>query len=150
MNKRKSLFFQGNVLNVFSSIIIVIVSLIFFQEEASAVPIFARKYNTSCMTCHLAFPKLNAFGEAFKTNGYQLPNDEVFVKEPPVWLGSEAYKRVWPNAVWPSSIPSNIPIAFQMQGETVMSVREQRQGDRDHRRVRGREERILNSPKKSS
>ena len=102
--------------NLFSSVILIILSLIFFQEQASAVPIFARKYNTSCMTCHVGFPKLNAFGEAFKTNGYRLPNDEVFVKEPPVWLGSEAYKRVWPNAVWPSSIPSNVPISFQIQG----------------------------------
>jgi len=103
--------------NLFSSVILVILSLIFFQEEASAVPIFARKYNTSCMTCHVGFPKLNAFGEAFRNNGFRLPNDEVFVKEPPVWLGSEAYKRVWPNAVWPSSIPSNVPLAFQIQGQ---------------------------------
>lgn len=101
----------------FSSGILIILNLICFQEQASAVPIFARKYNTSCTTCHVGFPKLNAFGEAFKTNGYRLPNDEVFVKESPVWLGSEAYKRVWPNAVWPGSIPSNVPIAFQMQGE---------------------------------
>ncbi len=103
--------------NLFSSVILVILSLIFFQEEASAVPIFARKYNTSCMTCHIGFPKLNAFGEAFRNNGFRLPNDEVFVKEPPVWLGSEAYKRVWPNAVWPSSIPSNVPLSFQISGE---------------------------------
>ncbi len=97
--------------------IIVILNLVFLQEEALAVPIFARKYSTSCMTCHVGFPKLNAFGEAFKTNGYRLPDDEVFVKEPPVWLGSEAYKRVWPNAVWPGSIPSNVPLSLQIQGE---------------------------------
>ena len=29
---------------------------------AKAVPVFARKYQTSCQTCHIVFPKLNPFG----------------------------------------------------------------------------------------
>jgi len=117
MTKRKNSFFQRKGLALFSAVILVISILVFFQEETLAVPIFARKYSTSCMTCHVGFPKLNAFGEAFKTNGYRLPNDEVFVKEPAVELGSEAYKRVWPNAVWPGSIPSNVPLSLQIQGQ---------------------------------
>ena len=92
-----------------------VVDIPFFSvDEANAVPTFSRKYQTSCMTCHVGFPKLNAFGDAFKNQGYRLPDDEVFVKEPPVWLGSEAYKRVWPNAVWPDSIPGNVPIALRI------------------------------------
>jgi hypothetical protein len=39
-------------------------------KDASAVPAFARKYGTSCYTCHSGFPARNAFGEAFKNNGY--------------------------------------------------------------------------------
>jgi len=41
------------------------------QDEASAMPAFARKYNAPCSSCHTAFPKLNAFGIAFKQRGYR-------------------------------------------------------------------------------
>ncbi len=51
-------------------------------REASAIPTFARKYRTSCSTCHRAIPKRNAFGEAFRRNGYQIPTgDERYIKE---------------------------------------------------------------------
>lgn len=80
-----------------------------------ALPAFARKYQTSCATCHSVFPKLNPFGVAFKLNGYQFPeNDEDKVKEEPVILGAEAYKFVWPGAIWPGSIPVTTPIAFRI------------------------------------
>jgi hypothetical protein len=45
-------------------------------EEALAIPAFARKYNTNCMDCHTAPPVLNAFGQRFLENGYQLPGTE--------------------------------------------------------------------------
>ncbi|HEX6318585.1 MAG TPA: hypothetical protein VFZ84_06900 [Burkholderiales bacterium] len=32
---------------------------------ALAMPVFARQYDMSCNTCHVAYPRLNAFGEAF-------------------------------------------------------------------------------------
>jgi hypothetical protein len=32
---------------------------------ALAMPVFARQYDVSCNTCHVAYPRLNAFGEAF-------------------------------------------------------------------------------------
>ena len=38
-----------------------------------AVPVFSRKYQTSCQTCHTIFPKLNPFGQAFRLNGYRMP-----------------------------------------------------------------------------
>ncbi len=86
-----------------------------FASEANAIPPFARKYGTSCMTCHTAFPKLNAFGEAFRRNGYQMPgDDEIYVKVEPVKLGAEAYKRVWPESVWPGQIPGLPPISFRV------------------------------------
>ncbi|MFQ6099600.1 MAG: hypothetical protein ACE5O2_17840, partial [Armatimonadota bacterium] len=43
---------------------------------ARAVPAFARKYGTSCSRCHVAFPKLNAYGEAFKLRGYHTLGEE--------------------------------------------------------------------------
>lgn len=79
-----------------------------------AIPTFARKYGTSCATCHVAYPRLNAFGEAFKNNGYRMPfDDEDLTKEEPVALGSEGYKRVYPKAIWPGSIPGNVPLSFR-------------------------------------
>lgn len=83
-------------------------------SDASALPTFARKYRTSCMTCHAGFFKLNSFGEAFRQNGYVVPGgqDAALVKEEPVELGAEAWKKVFPEAVWPGAVPSNVPISF--------------------------------------
>ena len=38
-------------------------------QSADAITAFARKYQTSCMTCHESLPRLNAVGEAFRLNG---------------------------------------------------------------------------------
>ena len=91
-------------------------------RPASAVPVFARKYQTSCQTCHIVFPKLNAFGEAFRLNGYRMPAEtEEQVKETPTSLGSEAYKKTWPSMVYPSSIPGHVPIAINIKMADVYS-----------------------------
>lgn len=83
---------------------------------AGAIPAFARKYATSCQTCHIAYPKLNAFGEAFRLLGYRMPAEtEDQVRQPDTSLGAEAYKRVWPDAVWPGAIPSNVPLAINAE-----------------------------------
>jgi hypothetical protein len=82
-----------------------------------AIPAFSRKYQTSCTTCHSNYPELNDFGEAFKKNGFKFPkDDETFVKEPPVLLGSKAQKEAFPGAVYPGEIPGNLPIAFRYSG----------------------------------
>ena len=82
-------------------------------REAGAIPAFARKYRTSCSTCHVAFPKLNDFGEAFRLNGFQIRrDDELFVKDVPVSLGAEAWKLAWPDAIWPGDLPNLPPVAF--------------------------------------
>ncbi len=88
------------------------------SQEMLAIPSFARKYKTSCTTCHYAFPKLNSFGKAFKNNGYRYPAGQDFemTKEEAVSLGAEAYKKVWPNAIWPSDIPGTAPIAINAIG----------------------------------
>ena len=85
---------------------------------SDAIPTFARKYSTSCMTCHESFPRLNAVGEAFRLNGFKFLDDELYIKEEPVEMGDEAYKNLWPrNAVWPSSIPGLPPISITLQSE---------------------------------
>jgi hypothetical protein len=86
-------------------------------RTAEGIPAFARKYETSCVTCHVGYPKLNSFGEAFRLNGYQYPDvedEEDMTKDRPVSLGSEAYKRVFPKAVWPNSIPGKPPISLRV------------------------------------
>lgn len=81
-------------------------------REAGAIPAFARKYRTSCTTCHVAIPKRNAFGEAFRRNGYQIPaGDERYIKEEPVSLGAEAWKEQWPDTIWPGAIPGTFPLS---------------------------------------
>ncbi len=85
--------------------------------SAGAIPAFARKYQTSCSTCHNNFPELNDFGEAFKKNGFKFPkDDETFVKEPPVLLGAKAQRMVFPKAIFPGELPGTIPIAFRYSG----------------------------------
>jgi len=83
--------------------------------SANAVPPFARKYQTSCATCHSAYPKLNYFGKAFKNNGYRYPagTDEEMTKEKPVSLGAEGYKRMWPKALWPADIAGTLPVGLR-------------------------------------
>ncbi len=93
-------------------------------SPALATPSFARKYQTSCQTCHVAYPKLNSFGQAFRLRGYHLPEEtEDQIKTPDVSLGAEGYKRVWPKAVWPGAIPSHVPIALVSEFQVVNSSR---------------------------
>jgi len=89
-------------------------SIVNVGKDASAIPAFARKYHTACSTCHIAFPARNGFGEAFRNNGYRFPDgaDEEMVKEEPIQLGSDAYKKQFPNAIWPSDIPNMPSLGF--------------------------------------
>jgi hypothetical protein len=99
---------------VFSLLLALSVSAMFLApQDASAIPAFARKYQTSCQTCHVAIPALTPFGEAFRLNGYRFPdgNDASMTKDEPVPLGAESYKKLWPKALWPGQIPGMPPIA---------------------------------------
>jgi hypothetical protein len=89
------------------------------SQESSAIPAFARKYKTSCATCHVGFPKLNAFGDAFRRNGYQFPGhtDAEFTKDEEVSLGAEGNKKSFPDAIWPGTIPAHSPISLFLNGE---------------------------------
>jgi hypothetical protein len=93
------------------SLLVVLVSSSWLCEEAQAIPPFARKYGTSCQTCHVMIPKLNSFGEAFRLNGYKIAEaDAALVKEEPAGLGAPPWKEMFPDAIWPSSIPGTSPI----------------------------------------
>lgn len=85
---------------------------------AAAIPAFARKYRTSCSTCHSAAPKLNVMGEAFRLNGYRFPeNDLLLRKESVVPLGEEPWKELWPRSIWPGELPGTVPLAIRIQSD---------------------------------
>jgi len=87
---------------------------VFAPQKSYAIPPFARKYQTSCQTCHLDFPKLTDFGKAFKDAGFKFPNDdETYLKEAPVMLGAPANKETFPNSVWPGTMPGMPPVGLR-------------------------------------
>jgi len=97
-------------------------------EPVLAIPTFARKYQTSCITCHTVYPKLNDTGEAFRRNGFQFPTGEdILVKEEPVKLGTDSYKAMFPNSIWPSTLPSIPPISIFAQEQNIVNLKPQGQ-----------------------
>ena len=113
----KPRFLNLGILTSFTAVVALLWGLLAAVPKSSAIPAFSRKYQTSCTTCHNNYPELNDFGEAFKKNGFKFPkDDETFVKEPPVLLGSKAQKEAFPGAVYPGEIPGFLPIAFRYSG----------------------------------
>jgi hypothetical protein len=101
----------------------VLIAPLLAPVDALAIPAFARRYQTSCTTCHVLAPKLNAFGVAFRNNGYRIPpNDERYVRIPDVQLGAPAWKRLWPDAVWPGGVPGAIPIALRLMSDVIVDT----------------------------
>lgn len=43
--------------------------------QSNAMPMFARKYNLPCETCHAPVPKLNKTGYQFRAAGFRMPGD---------------------------------------------------------------------------
>ena len=116
-NEMKRHIVNSSVMASLTAVLVVLWVMLASVPKTSAIPAFSRKYQTSCTTCHNNYPELNDFGEAFKKNGFKFPkDDEVFVKEPPVLLGSKAQKEAFPGAVYPGEIPGYLPIAFRYEG----------------------------------
>ncbi|MGD2116598.1 MAG: hypothetical protein PVG07_16205, partial [Acidobacteriota bacterium] len=87
-------------------------ALVTVAGRAGAIPTFARRYQTSCATCHQAFPRLNGVGDSFRVSGFRFVDDEKYRKVEPVEMGDEVYKRLWPDALWPSDVPRFSPLSF--------------------------------------
>ena len=97
------------------------------QPDARAVPSFARKYQTSCQTCHTVYPVLNPFGEAFRRDGYRFPSwngseDSDAVKAPMIALGQEEYEKTFPDSVWPDKIPEAVPLSVMFNGSLPVNL----------------------------
>src|SRR5271166_5634393 len=109
----------------FLSAMIFLGALLVTVPNGKAIPAFSRKYQTSCTTCHNNYPELNDFGLAFKKNGFKFPkDDETFVKEAIVMLGSKATKEAFPEAVYPGEIPGTIPISFRYEGNLTWNAKQ--------------------------
>jgi len=55
-------------------------ALLVLSQAALAIPAFARKHGFNCNMCHVAFPKLNDWGQRFRDNGYQIPGQQGLEK----------------------------------------------------------------------
>lgn len=117
MSSHQKVFLSGKLLSKFLILMTGAFLFLGVVQSVSAIPAFARKYQTSCTTCHSNFPELNDFGEAFKRNGFKFPkDDDVFVKEPPLLLGAKAQRDAFPKAIYPGEIPGNLPLSFRYTG----------------------------------
>ena len=79
-----------------------LLQLCFVPESGNALPLFARKYAFQCTQCHMAFPRLNAFGMRFRQNGYRLEG--------------EVGKSPWEEKEFPLSLVGNVGIQY-LRGE---------------------------------
>ena len=75
----------------------VLLFLVAGSPTASAIPAFAKKAGLRCSACHEAWPKLNAFGQAFRDNGYQIGNerDSPVYQSPLYWPAGVRFTPQW-------------------------------------------------------
>ncbi len=79
---------------------ILLTSFLIIPTLSQAIPVFARKYEMSCQTCHAAFPKLNEFGQQFVNDNYRLPN----WKDSTIKTGDDML-----------ALPDSLPLAIRAQ-----------------------------------
>lgn len=73
------------------SVVCLLVALLLMPSQASAIPVFARRYRVSCQLCHNPVPALTAYGETFAGNGFRMspneaPRDTIDTGDPELWL----------------------------------------------------------------
>jgi hypothetical protein len=74
---------------VYALILLAAAVFLLVPDQSDAIPAFARKHGFNCNMCHVAFIKLNDFGQRFRDNGYQIPGQvggekTVFDTPPPL------------------------------------------------------------------
>jgi len=87
------LFSKSRAVALFGGVLIMIAA-----KPALAVPIFAERYGLSCSACHTAVPDLNAFGNAFRRNGFVLPNVPMHKSFPLALRFQETYMKDLPQS----------------------------------------------------
>lgn len=66
---------------LFAFAILAAVSFFGSLDFAAAMPMFARKYQVSCATCHTSPPKLNETGYKFRVAGFRFPGEDNAQKD---------------------------------------------------------------------
>jgi len=93
--------------------VVIAATMIVAASPARAVPAFARKYGTSCTTCHTVFPKLAPFGEAFRRNGFRFPGvDRDYIKQDAITLRRSGADET-------ATLPAQVPLALGFKGQTT-------------------------------
>ena len=82
-----------------------LLQLCLMPGSGNALPLFARKYDFQCAQCHMAFPRLNAFGMRFRQNGYR--------------LDGEKGKSPWEDKEFPLSLIGNVGIQYMHTDSTI-------------------------------
>jgi len=100
MNAQTSKASKNGLVILFIFFFLLIFSVLIIPTKSEAMPVFARKYNMSCVACHAAFPRLNEFGEQFVSDNYRLPN----WKDSTVETGDEML-----------ALPDSVPLALRAQ-----------------------------------
>ena len=94
---------------------------------AQAIPSFARKYGTSCTTCHTVYPKLTPFGEAFRRDGFRFPGvDSDYTKQEVIPLKPKEAGEDSTYGI--NAIP---PLSFGFNGQAVTHPDKNSSGGRD-------------------
>jgi hypothetical protein len=104
-------------------------------DNCLAIPAFARKYDTSCLTCHTPFPRLKAYGEEYAANGFQLPDREaprftretgdsslLLMRELPFALRLQGFVSWEPQATGQSEVQSPSVLKLLSGGQIARDV----------------------------
>ena len=89
--------------------------------KVNALPAFARKYGMPCSSCHVAWPMLSPFGQAFKDNGYQMGNDRdaPIFQNPAYWPVTFRITPIWHRENQPTPPLTTRPRAKPASRRTV-------------------------------
>ncbi|HKE56516.1 MAG TPA: hypothetical protein VKB46_07440 [Pyrinomonadaceae bacterium] len=56
-------------------VMVLLLGILVVSGECSAMPMFARRYNVPCSTCHTSPPRLNETGYRFRAAGFRMPEE---------------------------------------------------------------------------
>lgn len=90
----------------------------YLPKESYAIPAFARKYQVSCMQCHITILRRNEFGDAFRRNGYQWIDgiDDTASVEKYIPLKGNAHETGGIPGIFPVAVYGHQRIKFSSSG----------------------------------
>ena len=109
------------------SIILALAVVFAAAFPAHAIPSFARKYGTSCTTCHTVYPKLTPFGEGFRRNGFRFPGiDSDYAKQETITTGAKTATSEG------SFVSALAPLSYGFNGQAVFHPDKNSSGTTNH------------------